>query len=328
MEIAYPRTLWLLLALIPLLAMRWIEYQRTRRDLVTLSGARSDEIETLILVKWFFSTLFLIPAFALGVFAVSGVSWGEQPVEEDRQGLDVVLLVDVSRSMLADDVSPSRIALGIRLMSGALRELPTSRFALVVFKGDAQTVVPMTEDRGRVELFLPRLGSGMLTAPGTDIAEGLRTAIDAVPASSSRHRAVIIFSDGEALSGDLTTVLVDIAREGIPVSSVMLGTEVGSPIDLPSGATVTDRGGDVVVTRADPATLRRIADSSGGVFIDGRDPNALNTILDHLEGFSSRRTDDGFRPSRVDRFRLFIALSLVMFMAHVAVRTLKWKDLL
>ena len=170
MSIEHPRVLLFLLGLIPLALLQYYQYRNGRHDLGLLAGDRRETVLTVYLVKWFFGSLFFTLAIAFSILALAGFSWGQRSVEEDRSGLDVVVAVDVSRSMRATDGDDtSRIIEAREMVRGIVQDLPSARFGIVVFAGRALRSVPVTEDRVAVESFVASLGTEVLSAEGTDL---------------------------------------------------------------------------------------------------------------------------------------------------------------
>ena len=329
MRLLYPENLWYLLGLLPLLLLFIYNYHRGRRRLRVLTGEwRSGSVYNVYLVKSFFSSLLLILFFSFAVLSVAGFNWGRRTVEDDRSGLDLVFAVDISRSMLAEDVSPSRLARARDAMRAAVRELEFARFSVVVFRGDAVTAVPMTEDSVAVENFLSALSVQMMTSPGTNLAAGVTAALEAFPAGVNRHRLVVLFSDGESVDGgNLEGVLQRVAKEEVPLFVVAAGTSEGARIPLGGGAFVSDEAGEPVVSRVDLAALRRLSQESGGNYFSLVEAGSISTVLRELESHYDAISTDGLRTLSVDRYRLFLGLALLSLALYVVLGSLRWRNL-
>jgi Ca-activated chloride channel family protein len=327
--ILYPETLWYLLGLLPLLALLVYGYYRSRRRLSFLTGAwRSASVYNVFVVKSFFSGLLLMLFFVFCLLAATGFSWGRQTVEDDRSGVDLVFAVDISRSMLAQDVSPSRLGRTRDAMRGALRELDFSRFSVVVFRGDAVTAVPMTEDTVAIENFLSALSVQIMTSPGTDLAAGLREALDAFPEGVNRHRMVVLFSDGESVGGgELSPVIDEAVRLEVPLFTVAAGSETGARIPLGEGSLVTDEEGEPVVSRVRTDTLRRLASQTGGRFFSFAEAGSISSLLTTLREHHLSVSADGLRTVSVERYQTFLVLALLFLILYVVLGALRWRNL-
>jgi Ca-activated chloride channel family protein len=329
MHLTHPEFLWLLTAVPLLLLIEVGAFRRGRRDLsLFVGGRRNPALQNVYLVKWFFSMGAFVLFYALTVVALVGVHWGERPVEEDRTGLDIAFLVDVSRSMYAADLDEPRLRRARRIVRGVVEEMAGSRFSIVVFRGQAVTAMPMTEDSIAVQSFLDAVGPGLLSSPGSDIEEGVDTALDSFPDALARNRIVVLLSDGEALSGQAAPAAGRAADNGIPLVPVMTGTREGSTIELPSGQNVTDEQGQVVVSRADPTLLQELAERSGGRFFDGSDPSLLSDLVSYISTYVERQERQGFRLVDVPRYRTFLMLGLLFLAISITIRVIPWRGVL
>ena len=335
MSIGHPRLLLALLVLLPVIALQVRGYVLGRRDLERLGGrlgSRPDgrlaegEAASVFLVKWFFASGFLVVALAGMVLAAADISWGVRPVEEDRSGLDVVMAVDVSRSMLVTDIAPNRLERSLAVIRSVTRELSASRVGLVVFKGEAITLVPLTEDLTTLEIVLDGVHPALVSAPGTDVEQGLVRALESFPAGTSTHRAVVLFSDGEALSGNAIAAANTARDRGVPVISVVTGTPDGGPIPAGDNTAVTGEDGRPVISRADAATLARVAELTGGALMDGAGADVGPQLVSRLQGFFERREREGYRLVPVRRYRLSLGIALVSLVLSLLVRMVRWHD--
>lgn len=328
MSIDHPRILWLLLALIPLAALQFYQYRNGRRDLALLAGDRRESVLTVYLVKWFFSSLFFLLAVAFSILALAGFSWGQRSVEEDRSGLDVVVAVDVSRSMRATDGDEtSRIIEARETIRGLVQELPTARFGIVVFAGRALRAVPVTEDRVSVDSFIASLGTEVLSAQGTDLEAGLETAFAAFPEGANRNRVIVVLSDGEQHRGNPLRPAEVAGTAGVPVFTATFGSREGSTIPLADGSRLTDERGNVVLTRANPeamADIARVAESSSFRADVG---DVFAPLLREIRGFEQRREREGFRLVPVPRYRLFLTAAVIAVALSLVVRVFRWRGI-
>jgi Ca-activated chloride channel family protein len=322
-----PATLLALTSLIPILALQIRTLILGRRDILRLGRQwPSGSVTSVYLVKWFFSTAAFNLFVVLTVLAAADITWGQEPIEEDRTGLDVVMVVDVSRSMLASDTEPSRLQRSVGVMRGVGRQMTQARVAVVAFKGDAVTLMPMTEDITAVEVALDIAGPSLISAAGTDLNRGLVEALDRFPAGTGAHRAVVLFSDGEALTGSVTTTIARARREGIPVLTVVAGTAEGAVVPGADGP-LLDEQGRPVISRADPRELQQVASMTGGTFHSVDDPSIVADLSESLERFADIRETEGFRLGGRRRFRLFLGAGLAALAVSVAIRVVRWRDM-
>jgi Ca-activated chloride channel family protein len=326
-KILYPKVLWILLLCVPVIAIVALEFLRGRRELPILGGTGSrDATATVWLVKWFFAGLSFVLFVGFAVLSLAGFTWGSRPVQHTRSGLEIALVLDVSRSMLADDVRPSRLERASVVVQGLVGQLPNARFSMIVYKGEAVKVVPMTEDSTVIESVLVSVGPAMLTSPGTDVAAGIETAVDSFPPGSDRNRIIVLFSDGEYLDRSPLRVAAEAGNRDIPVYAVACGTRAGSTIELSDGRRVRDTDGQVVVSKVNLTALRQVSSlSDGRVFLLG-DADILSQLLSVIETYDDVRRTQGFRLEEVRRYRLFLSLALLFLLVSMTVRTVRWKD--
>ena len=287
MTFSSPALLWGLLALIPILSIQLRAYFKGKGDLAVLGRHwESDTAQTVFLVKWFFTVLTFDLFIACSVIALSGPSWGERPIEEDRENLDVIVALDISRSMLGDDIEPSRLIRSLSLVRSISRQLPSARFGLVGFKGDAVILLPLTEDLNALEAVLDGISHHLVSTPGTDLGRGLRRAIDGFPPGTNAHRAILLMSDGESLSGSPGEAASEARSLGIPVLTVIAGTLEGSTLPAGDGSLITDTDGRPVVSKAVPGALEAISELTGSdtVWLDDVDVGGVivEKLLAHV----------------------------------------------
>jgi Ca-activated chloride channel family protein len=217
-------------------------------------------------------------AAILAVVAVLGTGlalarprWGIVIETVERRGADLVLVLDTSASMRAADVTPSRFVLARQAALSLVERLPGDRLALVGFEGEAQVLLPLTLDAAAVALFLESLEPGIGALPGTSVAAGLTAAAELMPPGTSAGRQAVVLSDGEDLEGGIEDAIAKAKSEGIVVHTVFVGLEGrGAPVpevDLSGrSAGFKTQDGSPVLSRPDPAVLRRLAAETGGSF--------------------------------------------------------------
>jgi Ca-activated chloride channel family protein len=327
MSIPRPEYLWLLVGLAPVALILLRGYVFGKRDLRILGGRwREEALRNVYLVKWFFAGLSYLVFLALSIVAVSGLSWGTHPVEEEREGVDVAMVIDVSRSMLAADVAPSRLQASVSLARHLVEELSGSRFSVVAFRGGALLGVPQTEDVASVMDFLDFVSPDVITTPGTDVEAGLQAALDSFAASDGRYRAIVLFSDGEFLNGAPGQAAQEARRREVPIFPVSVGTTQGAQIVLSDGTTVRDEQGNPVTTRLDRTVLLEVAAGSGGSVFAADDPNVRGKLANRLRQPLGPTIRGGFRLASVERYRVFVVAGLVFLLISVALRSVRWRE--
>jgi Ca-activated chloride channel family protein len=260
---------------------------------------------------------------------------GARQVQVQRSGIDIIFALDTSASMSAADVVPNRLARARREMIDFLDQLRGDRAGIVVFEGTAFLLCPLTLDYGAARLFLDTIEPGMLPVPGSNLAAALRTALQSFPREGNRSRAVVVLSDGEALEENLDEPIRQAREAGIKIYSIGLGTPAGEPIpERDERGNVTgykkDRGGQVVLSRLDESTLRRVAEETDGAYHPATlGGGEVEAVLRHLEGLDRSELTAGLRTQYEERFQFFAGLALLclagLFLVPVAGRKEEWR---
>jgi Ca-activated chloride channel family protein len=214
--------------------------------------------------------LMFLAATALALLALLQPVWGESTRDEDNRGVDLLICLDVSRSMLAQDLAPNRLERARNEIAVLADRTRSDRLGLVVFAGEARLGVPLTRDRASFKELLELADPLSVERGGTDLGAALSLALDALRGQTGEHETVLLLTDGEDLTGQGLRVAEESARRGITVHCVGLGTALGAKIPH-DGGYLRDRSGAEVVSALDPATLRRIAEATGGRYLDAHD---------------------------------------------------------
>lgn len=283
MRIANPEALWWLW-LVPALAVFLVVSLRHRKRLLErfvslrlVAGLSSEASSARRALK----ALLVLLALTAGILALARPQWGFTWEERRRVGVDIVLALDVSRSMQAADAGSESLGqAGLSRLERARREIDDfleraqgDRIGLVAFAGTAFLECPLTLDHGAARLFLRSFDADLIPVPGTDLATAIRTSVAAFdegsPATSpgtvdAQSRAVVLITDGEDHSRGALAAAEEAARAGVRIFAIGVGRAEGTPIPLPGGGFHRDRQGEIVLSRLDEETLRRIAQITGG----------------------------------------------------------------
>jgi Ca-activated chloride channel homolog len=202
----------------------------------------------------------------LMVFSMAGPSWGFSWEKVERRGVDVVIALDLSRSMLAEDVSPDRLTAAKREIKDLLELLQGDRVGLVVFAGSAFIQVPLTLDYNTFSVFLDQLDPNWVPIGGTDLGAAVRTSIDTFVAEERSSRAVILITDGEDHGGELEDAAQEAKQQGVHVFVVGVGSPEGVPIPDGEGGFIKERS-RVVLSKLDEPALKQLALTTGGSYV-------------------------------------------------------------
>lgn len=329
MTLLYPDYLWGLLALPVLGIVLLLVAIHNRATLSALIGGRTrHDVVYILSVKSFIVTILLSAALSSLVLALAGPQWGEVSVEDERRGLELVFLIDVSNSMLVSDVSPSRLARSREVARAITARLPGLHHAVVVFKGSASVLVPMTDEPTAFDLAMNYLSPALVTTPGTNIAEALTTAVETFPGGTPRRRAIVMFSDGGHDNTVNTRVLESIRDTGIPVYTITAGTPAGGTIPTTDGDVLRDGDGVPIVTGAMEELMQRIASTTGGSHYRLTEANLVQRLVSDLEQFGGIGIGVLFRQVSVDRYHLFALAAIVLLTIMILVQNIRWRGVL
>lgn len=201
-----------------------------------------------------------------------------------REGIDIIFAVDVSKSMLAEDVAPSRLEKSKQLVSQIINNLGNDRIGIIAYSGSAFPVLPITTDYSVAKMFLQSMNPGMISAQGTSIDQAITLATTFIDKKDKTNKLLIIITDGEDHSDSAQDAAEEAKKLGLKILTIGVGTEKGGTIPLKRNGVVEsfqrDQEGEVVITKRNAEVLKTIAKSSGGGYVDG---NSTKEVLTYLK---------------------------------------------
>lgn len=304
---------WRLLWLLPLLILGLYWMRRYRRPAGVdpsvwerlARESRPGRERTVAMLRWF--------ALLCWMVAWCDPRWGLERIRVERSSYDIVFAVDCSRSMLAEDLAPSRKLAARQELTELMKRLEGNRFGLVGFTEDAYVFCPLTRDSSAATLFLEQLDENGFPRQGTRLAPALRTAGSLFSGNGEPGtRMVVLLSDGEDHGGDAVKAAEELAKRNIVVYTVAIGSPEGAPIPLEGGGYHRNRAGEVVKTRADEKLLRQIATAGGGEFLRmGSNAEHLDSLVDNIQDHERRRITQELSSRRRHQYSWFVALGLL-----------------
>lgn len=315
------------LLLVPLVVTFFIwSARRRRRDLARFGNPELLEklTRTASMRRRNVKALLVNLGLVILVVALARPQWGTKVEDVHRRGLDIVIAMDTSLSMMTDDIKPSRLVRARAAVASILDRLEGDRVGLVAFAGTAFLQCPLTHDYGAVKLFLDLMEPGIIPVPGTNLAEALRVADEAFPPDSLTYKVVVLITDGEDHEGGLDEQVKRLAKEGVRVYTIGVGSPKGELIRIPDGAgglTVKrDARGDPVLSRLDVAQLQRIAAETGGKFKQAtKEQMELDDVFAEVAGLERRDLMSRKYAQYEDRYVWFVALALVLLAVEFVV---------
>lgn len=270
----------------------------------------------------------VLMGFVLGMLALGRPQFGHTWEEQHGRGIDILFVLDTSRSMLAEDVKPNRLERAKFGIMDLVGKLNGDRIGLVAFAGDAFLQCPMTLDYGAFVENLDAIEVGIIEQGGTDIAAAIRVAADAFP-SGNNFKFIILITDGEELEEEGIIEARKVAKEGVMIYTVGVGSKGGELIPIRSGNGgvdyVRDAGGKVVKTRLDEETLKRIASATGGFYVAlGSRGEGLEAVYEAGLG-SIPKTDlkTSLRQVPIEYFQLPLGIGIILLLVEPLFSTRK-----
>ena len=261
-----------------------------------------------------------LAAVALSAAAAAGPRHGYRWEEVARKGVDIIVALDCSRSMLADDIRPSRLDRAKREVIDLLNMLQGDRVGLVAFAGTAFLQCPLTVDYDTFHLFLDTLTPDFLPVGGTDLESALRTAIAGFNEKDYSEKAVILITDGENTVAEVTAPAEAAQKAGVKVFCIGIGSAQGVPLPDPEGGFKKDRGGNIVLSRLNEGPLKQIALATGGAYVRSvaGDSDLEAIYFDQIrEKMDLQTLETRRRQVWNDRYQWFLAAAVVLLLVEL-----------
>lgn len=312
--------LWLIAITIPLLIvfvlslLRKKKIQKKFAEAPLLKRLAPDRSVFKQWVKWGVISL----VFILLSIALANPKIGTKIETIKREGVDIVFAIDVSKSMLAEDVAPNRLEKAKRIAFETINQLKGDRIGIVAYAASAYPQLPLTTDHSAAKMFLQGMNTDMLSSQGTALQEAIRMASSYFDENTPTARLLFIISDGEDHEMGATEIATEAQNKGIHIYTIGVGTEKGAPIPIRDGSAQTykrDQNGEVVITKLNNQLLQQIASNAQGEYINGDNTQKvvaqINKILDGTEKsqFDTQKFVD-FK----DQFQWFLAAALLLLL--------------
>ena len=269
MKFANPYLLNLLWGLIPLLGIMVYGILKRKKILAEFTG--TNMIASLVpgfdpQKRWIKTSLIII-SFGFAIVALSVPQWGYRWEKTNQKGVDIMIALDCSKSMLAQDIKPNRLERAKREIIDLLRMMKSDRAGLVAFSGRAILQCPLTLDHEAFNIFLKVLEPGYLPVGGTNLDHAIKEAYNGFEKESDTQKAIIIITDGESTSGDVEETAREMAKQGIKIFSIGVGSSQGAPIPDAKGGFKEDTSGNIILSKVDTKTLEKLAAMTGGTHV-------------------------------------------------------------
>ena len=313
-----------LLLLIPVFAGILVLFLIWRRRKIDLFGQRMLVMQLMPDYsdgKLVFKFVLVMIAFAFLVMALAEPQTGSKLEKVHRKGIDLIIALDVSNSMLAQDIKPSRLERARQDISRLIDRLEGDRIGIVIFAGKAYIQLPITTDYTAAKLMLSTVNTNSVPVQGTAIGDAIESAANAF-GQSNRNKAIIIITDGEDHQGGVLEQADAARKNGITIYTIGMGLAEGAPIPVYNGDIQTgykkERDGTVIISKLDESILQQIAMAGGGIYVRASNASTgLNKIFDNINKIQKSDIETKQFSDYEDRFQYFAAVSLIFLIFEV-----------
>ena len=267
---------------------------------------------------------------ALSFFAVGlpRPQLGARLKEVETTGLEIILALDVSNSMLAEDYTPNRLERAKLAISRLVDKMKQDRVGLIVFAGKAFVQLPITADYISAKIFLNSISTSSVPVQGTAMGDAILTAIRGFSLESANSRAIILITDGENHEDDPVQAAKEAINLGIPVFAIGIGTEGGKPIPAGNGELLKDKDGNIVVTKLDEKTLTEVVEAGGGAYIRaGNSDFGLGAIVDKIHNMDKQKYKSVVFEDFDGQYMYFFAIALFFLLVEFLIGEKRGRNL-
>lgn len=274
------------------------------------------------LLKGILKVLILCGAFACLTLALVNPKIGTKLETVRSQGVDIVFAVDVSKSMLAEDIAPNRLEKSKQLVTQIINSLASDRVGIIAYAGKAFPQLPITTDYAASKMFLQNMNTDMLSSQGTAIHEAIELAKTYYDDEEQTNRILIIISDGEDHGSNAQDVAEEAGEEGIRIFTIGVGDVKGGPIPIKRNGIVLnykkDKKGETVITKLNEETLKNIANEANGVYINGSNTSeVVDTIKNLIDKMDKKEFESKQIADFKDQFQWFLGLGIFLLFLDI-----------
>lgn len=324
MTFANPQYLLLSLILLPAGVLFFMWSSRRRRQALERLGDKRLIDRLNVNLNWRgrrWRTALRIAGLLLLVVALARPQWGSEVREIEQEGLQVMVALDVSQSMLAEDIKPSRLERAKLEIADLMNRLDGDEVGLVLFSGASFIQVPLTSDYATALSYLDTAGPGVISRPGTVIGDAIRTAMNGFDPNLSSQKVLVVMTDGEDSETDPVAAAKEAAGEDVLIYTIGFGTPEGEPVPETNqyGDIVgykKDGQGNAVLSRLDESTLQEVARTSRGQYYRATaDGGELDSLLSEIDQLQRAQLESRFETRQIERFQLFLAVAVAALIA-------------
>jgi Ca-activated chloride channel family protein len=278
-------------------------------DQLTPGRSRSKPVLGIILI---------VTGLTFIILACANPQIGTRLEEVKREGVDIIIALDVSNSMKAEDIKPNRLERSKQAISRLIDQLENDRIGMIVFAGTAYVQLPITSDFAAAKLFLSSIETDIVPTQGTCVGCAIDLAGESFVGNDNKHKALVIISDGENHEEDAIEAAKKANEKGIIIHTIGMGSLEGAPIPINRNGTndfLKDKQGNTVITKLDPLTLERVAAEGKGVFIQATNSDdGLSAVLNQINKMEKKSFGTKQFTGFEDRFQYFLAAGLLILL--------------
>jgi Ca-activated chloride channel homolog len=266
-------------------------------------------------------TIFVVLAILFLLLALTSPRWGYKWEDLHQRGVDVIVALDVSSSMLAEDIKPNRLERAKRKISDLLDMMVGDRIGLVAFAGTSFVQCPLTLDYGAARIFLSAIDTQLIPVQGTALGNAIETSVKAFRTQEKKSKALILITDGEDQTGKALSAAKSAGDQGVKIYTIGIGGEIGAPLPNPSGAGGFRKNeqGEVILSKLDETTLQQIALETGGSYVRSvtGDIDLKTIYIDQInKHIEKKELKSERRKIWQERFQWFIFIALIFLVAE------------
>ncbi|MBO6171943.1 MAG: VWA domain-containing protein [Bacteroidales bacterium] len=268
--------------------------------------------------RWVRAVIYSL-AFLFFIIGLSRPQIGAKLKEYKARGAEIMIALDVSNSMLAQDYSPNRLERAKLAISRITDKLQDDRIGLIIFAGSSFVQLPITSDYVSAKMFLSNISTQSVPIQGTAIGDAINTAVRSFSSQSEQSRAIIVITDGENHEDDAVAAATQAAEVGVKVYTIGVGSQEGQPIPM-DGGLLKDKEGNIVVTRLDEETLKEIASAGGGAYVHaGNDEFGLTPIIADIQKMQQEEFNSVMFEEYDEQFMYFLGVALALLVLEMLI---------
>lgn len=277
--------------------------------------------------KFAIKFILAVLAFALVVVASANLQKPGATDRINRKGVDVMVALDVSNSMLAEDIKPNRLERAKQLVQKLMERMDNDRIGLVLFAGRAYMQMPLTTDHGAAKMYIQNAGPDAVPVQGTEIGEALKIAGSGFNSKERKYKAIVLISDGEDHDPEALQLAKSLSQTGVMINTVGIGSPEGAPIiDYANNEVRKDAQGNAIITKLNEAELQQLSQATNGVYVHLEDTDdAATKIMAQLATIEQTATGDKSFTDYKSYFQWFLGVALVILLLELFIPERKLK---